>query len=149
MAEDLKLLALDAEDLTMLSAYCQDAVLRVEDSIYNPSDKRLLLGINRFAWEAKPIRRFFKKQHERRRSVLQLDRISALRSRGFDREDKDAVLSILAITFHDRADDNPSGTVTVTFSGKAVLQADVECIEARLTDQGAAWGALAKPRHKG
>ena len=100
MANDLKLLALDEEDLTVLSAHCQDAVLRVEDLMFSNRDKRLLLGINRFAWEAQPARRFFKKQHERRRAVLQIDRVQALRSKGFDRDDKGKVLSILTITFH-------------------------------------------------
>jgi len=147
MAEDLKLLALDSEDLTVVSAHLQDAVLRVEDLVFSGSDGKLILGLNRFAWEAKPVRRLLSKQYERRRSILQIDRITKLRSKGFDRNDKDAVLSILTVSFHNENTDDPSGMITVTFSGEASMQIEVECIEVRLSDQGGAWAASGRPRH--
>ena len=147
MAQDLKLLALDAEDLTVVSAHLQDAVLRVEDLVFSGGDGKLVLGLNRFAWEARPVRRFLSKQYERRRSILQIDRITKLRSKGFARDDKDVVLSILTVSFHTENADDPSGMITLTFSGEASIQVEVECIEVRLSDQGGAWAASGKPRH--
>ncbi|MGI9356589.1 MAG: DUF2948 family protein [Rhizobiaceae bacterium] len=147
MTKDLKLLAMDAEDLTVVSAHLQDAVMRVEDLVFSGGDGKLLLGLNRFTWEAKPVRRFFSRQYGRRRSILQIDRITGLRSKGVDRSNKDAVLSILTVTFHSENVDDPSGVITITFSGEASLQARVECIEVRLSDQGGAWAASSHPRH--
>ena len=48
---DLKLLALDSEDLEVISATTQDAVIRVRDMGYARGDKRFALLMNRYAWE--------------------------------------------------------------------------------------------------
>ena len=61
----LKLLALDDEDLRVVSAHVQDAVLRVADIDYRPAEKRIVLAMNRFVWEAP--RRLFRRHDERRR----------------------------------------------------------------------------------
>ena len=50
-AAPLKLAALDAEDLEILSAHLQDAILKVRDLHWLPSEKRFVLEMNRFAWE--------------------------------------------------------------------------------------------------
>ena len=49
---DMKLQALDAEDLGVVSAQCQDATVRVADLAYVPADKRFVLVCNRFDWLA-------------------------------------------------------------------------------------------------
>ena len=46
-----KLVALDAEDLAVVSAHCQDAVLKLRDARFFPSERRFVLELNRFAWE--------------------------------------------------------------------------------------------------
>jgi hypothetical protein len=44
----LKLLALDEEDLQVVSSHLQDAVVRVGDMAYVPSQKRFAAILNRF-----------------------------------------------------------------------------------------------------
>lgn len=139
----LRLAALDEEDLKVVSAHVQDAVMKVGDIDYQPGANRLLLPVNRFAWEIP--QRFFRRHNERRNAVLQFDRVTAMRSSGFDRGDKDAVLAMLAINFEET--EAPSGLVEIVFSGDAAIRLDVECIEARLTDLGAAWQAASRPAH--
>jgi hypothetical protein len=143
---DLKLIALDEEDLSILSAHLQDAVVRVGDIVYEAPHKRFALLLNRFDWtavtEAKP-----KQPYKRCRSGLRLERVSAVRSLNIDRSDKDAVLSLLAITF--APEEPPSGTVTLHFSGGMAIELTVECVEAELRDLGAAWATTARPRHPG
>ena len=48
---DLKLLALDSEDLDVISATTQDAIVRVGDMGFAKADKRFALLMNRYAWE--------------------------------------------------------------------------------------------------
>ena len=48
----LKLLALDVEDLQVVSSHLQDAVVRVGDMAYVPSQKRFAAILNRFDWES-------------------------------------------------------------------------------------------------
>jgi hypothetical protein len=143
--QPLKLVALDEQDLAIVSAHVQDAVMKVGDIAWLPAETRLLLTMNRFAWEKK-TRLFFSRAHERRRSVLHFERVTHVKSTGIDRERADDVLCLLAIRFI--ATEPPAGRIELDFAGGATLVLDVECIEARLSDLGAAWQATAKPRHK-
>lgn len=141
---DLKLAAFDEEDLGVISAQVQDAVLTVADIDWRPAEKRLLVAMNRFAWDAP--HRFLRRDSERRRAVLQFDRVGAVRTAGINRARGGEVLSVLALRFIPGA--APSGAIEIVFSGSAALRADVECIEARLTDLGSRWQAASRPRHE-
>lgn len=142
----LKLVALDEEDLAVLSAHLQDAVVKVGDLVFQPGDRRFALAMNRFAWEKEPKRRTFRPvPHERRRSILHFDRVQSVKAAGIDRSRPNDVLSLLAVDF--TAATQPSGTIELIFSGEAAIRLDVECIEARLTDLGAAWETPTRPSH--
>lgn len=138
----LKLAALDADDLTVISACMQDSVLKTGEIAFAPAEMRLILPVNRFAWEKAGGRLSIP---ERRRSVLHFDRVVAVKSANIDRGSPDKVLSILAVRFE--PSEAPAGTVEVTFAGGGALRFDVECIEAQLADLGPAWAAKAKPKH--
>lgn len=137
---DLKLTALDAQDLEVISASMQDAVLKAGDIRYLKREKKLALVARRFAWEAQD------KANKRRLTGLHFGRVLAVRSQGINRDAKDAVLSLLSITFTPQ--EEPAGTIAVTFSGGATLHLDVECIEARLADLGPAWETRHRPSHE-
>ena len=133
----LKLLALDSEDLEVISAHLQDAVVRVGDLAYLPKEGRFAAVLNRFAWE--------EKGKERRRTGLDFSRVKSAKLYGIDLKQEDQVLNLLAIQFTSL--EAPSGIIELTFSGDMILSLDVECIEARMTDLGGAWEAGLKPRH--
>lgn len=139
----LRLVALDADDLAVISAHVQDAVLKVGDLSYLPKERRFALLMNRFAWEAARDGR--RPVYERRRAALHFDRVLAVRSMHLRRGAADAVLEILAIGFE--PEDAPAGHITLTFAGGAAIRLTVECIEAQLADLGAAWQTKAKPTH--
>lgn len=139
----LKLIALDADDLSVISAHCQDAVLKAGDIEYFPGEGRVVLAMNRFVWETALGKR---KLYERRRSVLHFARVTKVSTLGIDRRRKDTVLSLLAITFSPGA--APSGTVELVFAGGLAMRLDVECIEAQLADLAAAWQTGSRPRHE-
>ena len=143
IATPLKLCAFDEEDLAVLSAHTQDAVLKVGDMVYLPQEGRFALAMNRFIWEKAADGK--RKAFERRRSVLSFDRVRTVRSSRIDRERPDAVLELLAISFETA--DTPAGKVTLVFAGGGAVQLDVEVIEARLADLGAAWATSARPEH--
>lgn len=137
---DLKLLALDAEDLDVISATTQDAVLRVADMGYAKADQRFALLMNRYAWEAGAG-----KTGMRKRTALHFDRVTAVRTAGFDTNAVDGTLELLTIRFTET--EAPSGHVDLAFAGGGTIRLDVEVLEARLQDLGAAWAARAKPEH--
>ncbi|MEP0944955.1 MAG: DUF2948 family protein [Rhizobiaceae bacterium] len=148
MANNLKLMALDADDLLVISAYAQDSVLLSAEIEYDPKKGLLFLPINRFVWEAPSARRLFFKKYERRRSVLHFSKVSSLKSQGVDQGNSTEVQSLLSITFSaSEKDGDPGGQIQLNFGGGGGLMLEVECIEAQLTDLGAAWKASSKPRH--
>lgn len=141
--EDLKLIALDPEDLGVLSCHLQDAVMRIGDMAFVKPDMRFAAIINRFDWEGAVSEA--NRDFQRRRAGLRFERVKAARVQGLDLQQKEQVLALLAVTFE--AGDEPSGAVTLHFAGGAAVRLEVECIEAELRDLGAAWGARTKPAH--
>lgn len=140
----LKLLALDEEDLKIVSAHVQDAVLRVGDLKFDAAAKQFILPMYRFAWEKEASQR--RPQPERRNSLLHFDRVSSASASGISRDKPDEVLSLLAVTYS--PSDAPSGTVDLVFAGGGTIRLEVECVEARLADLGGAWEASSRPAHK-
>lgn len=139
---DLKLLALDAEDLEVLSAHAQDAVVRVVDMGYARRDRRFALLMNRYDWsEDKP-----RSKGMRKRAGLHFNHVETVAYSGFDPAAPEGVLNLLAVTFTPAAD-VVSGTVELAFAGGGTVRLGVECLEARLADLGSAWAAAAKPAH--
>ena len=138
-AEPLKLIALDADDLSVISAHLQDAVLKRGDIAWLPGEKRFALALRRFDWEGAA-----QGQKRRRLSALHFERVTAARSTKIAADD--AVLSLLAVTFTG-SDDDPAGQVTLHFSDGAAIRLDVECIEAQMKDLGPIWEAVATPAH--
>jgi hypothetical protein len=138
----LKLLALDSEDIQVVSAHLQDAVVKVGDIVWRPAEQRLVVGVNRFDWEsAQGDRPVFR----RRRAALRLERVRSLKCRGIDPAEKAAVLNLLAVEFDET--DAPAGIVQLIFSGGAALRLEVECPEIELADLGPVWTTTACPAH--
>ncbi|MCP4384076.1 MAG: DUF2948 family protein [Hyphomicrobiales bacterium] len=141
-ADSLKLAALDEEDLSVISACVQDAVMKVGDLTYLSQERRFALAVNRFNWERADSKA---RSYERRRAALVFDRVTAVSTASLRRDLPDAVLSLLAIQFEET--DAPAGRILLLFAGGGVVRLDVECIEARFADLGAAWATSARPSH--
>jgi len=140
---DLKLIALDSEDLEVVSAHLQDAVIRVPDMGFARSDARFAILMNRFDWSQTAGRR---SKGLRKRAALHFEHVLSAATAGFDPAAPEGVLELLAITFS--PGDAPAGTIELSFAGGGTVRLAVECIEARLTDLGAAWAAAAIPAHR-
>jgi hypothetical protein len=143
--ERLRLIALDADDLAVLSAHAQDAVMKVGDMHWLPREKHFVAAMNRFAWEAIRGGRVRRRNYQRRRAALHFARVLGIRSSGIDRAAADTVLSLLALRFEEA--EPPSGEVVLEFSGGAAIRLKVECLEAQLSDLGPAWSTAHAPRH--
>lgn len=138
----LKLMALDREDLQVISSCCQDAVLKVGDLDFLVSQKQFTLLLNRFAWELEGKT----KTPERRKSVLHFKQVNSVKVSGIDRTHKEMILSLLAVLFKEA--DEPSGEIELVFAGDGAIKLNVECIEAQLSDLPAAWEAKGRPSHE-
>lgn len=140
----LKLVALDKDDIEIVSAHLQDAVIKSGDVSWRPSERRLVIPLNRFDWEAA---NGGSPEFRRARAVLRFDRVLACKCRNCSNCEagKEQVLNLLAVSFEET--DQPAGVVTLMFSGGAALRLEVECLEAELADLGPSWATDCCPEH--
>jgi hypothetical protein len=131
MTGQRKLIALDADDLAVISAHVQDAAVQVADIIWRQSEKRLVIGMSRLDWdqtiagEVTPRRLL---------AALRFDRVLACKSRDIDLEAPVASLELLGIEFH--PGEAPGGSAVLMFASGGALRLDVECLEVELADLG-------------
>jgi hypothetical protein len=126
-----KLIALDPDDLAVISAHVQDAAVRTGDIIWRQSEKRLVVGMNRLDWdqavsgEVTPRRLV---------AALRFDRVLACKSRDIDLETPETALELLGIEFY--PGEAPGGSAVLMFADGGALRLDVECLEVELADLG-------------
>jgi hypothetical protein len=126
-----KLIALDADDLAVISAHVQNALVQTGDIIWRQSEKRLVIGMNRLDWE-----QALDGETEPRRLIaaLRFDRVLSCKSRNIDLDAPDTALELLGIDFH--PGEAPAGSAVLMFSHGGALRLDVECLECELADLG-------------
>ncbi len=141
----LKLAALDAEDLAVISAHMQDAVLLVGDMKFMPGRGQFAAAANRFDWEHAENGHGERKNFQRQRTGLHFNRVLSARAMGINQGRDDGVLELLSITFE--AGEAPSGEIILNFAGGGTLRLTVECIEVQMSDLGTEWETQSKPEH--
>jgi len=127
----LKLIALDADDLAVISAHVQDARVQTSDIIWRQDEKRLVVGMNRLDWEQTLAG---ETSPRRLIAALRFDRVLSCKSRNIDLQAPETVLEMLGIEFH--LGDAPGGSAVLMFSRGEALRLDVECLECELSDLG-------------
>src|SRR5476651_2524420 len=86
-AVKVKLRAEDEEDLAVVSAFLQDALVPVAEMAFLPDEQRFVLVVNRFMWERKPLDK--KGRCERTLTGIAFDAVTAVQVRGFERSKGD------------------------------------------------------------
>ena len=131
MNAQLKLIALDADDLAVISTHVQDARVQTADIVWRQGEKRLVVGMSRLDWE-----QTLAGETAPRRLVaaLRFDRVLACKSRNIDLEAPETVLKLHGIEFH--PGEAPGGSAVLLFNQGGALRLDVECLECQLTDLG-------------
>jgi hypothetical protein len=131
-SSQLKLIALDADDLAVISAHVQDARVETGDIVWRQAEKRLVVGLHRLDWEqtlsGEPV-------PGRLIAALRFDRVLACKSRSIPIDTPETALELIGIEFYPGSE-SPSGSVVLMFTRGGMLRLDVECLECALTDLG-------------
>ena len=127
----LKLIALDADDLAVISAHVQDARVRPSDILWREREKRLVIGMSRLDWEQAILG---EPKPRRLTTALRFDRVLACKARNIDLAQPKAALDLVGIEFHPT--EAPSGCALLIFADGGALRLDLECLECELTDLG-------------
>ena len=138
MSSNLKLIAQDEEQLTIISSLTQDSIIKTNEMGYDNKTKRFVLLMNRYRHEEEDPSRI--------RCAIHFDYADSVKSIGIEKQSNDEILVLLAIRFESKV--KPSGSIFLEFSNNKSITIDVESIEAFLTDMGDSWKIPNKPVHE-
>jgi hypothetical protein len=136
----LRLRAEDQDDLAVISACLQDALVSVADLAYDREAQRFVLVANRFRWECTADGA--DGEFERILCGLSFEGVEHVAFRGFRRSERERILSLLAI----RQEDD-GAAVDLAFAGGATVRLKAAQIRCRLRDLGEPWPTSWQPGH--
>lgn len=138
----LKLRAEDADDLAVLSACLQDAVIAIRETTYLPAEKRFVFVANRFRWEDADRERPAEGNpiYERVHCGVCFEAVTAVRQRGLVQSRKGQIVSLLAI-------EKGEGTIDLIFSAGIVIRLEVDEILCHVQDLNEPWPTQWRPSH--
>jgi len=140
---NLKLLALNGEDLKVLSAHLQDSVILVKDMIFLKKSRTFLMMVNRFMWE--DVERGIFRENKRIRCAVKFENVLEVKSRNISQKKKDKILELLSI---DSEVKNNKKELLITFAGNNEIILMVEEINILLDDVGLPWKVKHVPKHE-
>ena len=141
---NLKLLGKNQEDLKVISAYLQDSVLIIKDTVFLKQNRTFVMIVNRFMWE--DVEKGVFRQNKRIRSAVKFDEVIKVESRNINQKNKSKPLECLAIkcgSFFDEA-----YKIKIFFAGDSIITITSEVIEITLHDLGKPWHVKQTPLHK-
>ena len=141
---NLKLLANDEKDLSVFSAYLQDAIIIAQDIKFLLKNKTFACIFNRFMWEDAEQGVF--RDNRRVRSALVFKNVLNVKSQNINIKKKSTILEFLAIKISKLKNDNYN--LKLIFSGGGVISLEIEFIESTLEDFSKSWTTKHKPKHK-
>ena len=140
----LRLRALDRDDLQVVAACLQDALVPLREMAFMAEDQRFLAAFNRFQWErlADPgdVADLTLCQ-----SVLRINHVQAVQYRGLDDELDGLKFELLTIMTEPA--DGGGFFITLLFAGDVALRLKVRDLAVSLQDFGDSWTADVVPRH--
>ena len=142
--KNLKLIARTVEDLRVVSAHLQDAIVNINDIANLKKNKILLLQLNRFMWE--DVEKGLLRKNKRIRTILKFENVINVKSKNINLAGEDKFLDFLTIETNQMIDNNYE--MKILFAGDSILKVTAEVIEVTLDDQGEAWDTKNKPKHK-
>ena len=141
---NLKLIGKNIEDLQVISAYCQDSVVKLKDIVFLKKNRTFVMMLNRFMWEDAEKGAF--RQNKRIRCAIKFDEVLEVKSKKINQKNKNRLLECLAIKCNETISNNYE--INFFFAGGGIITLISEFIEVVMHDLGAAWNVKYFPKHK-
>lgn len=140
MAVRLKLRARDADDLAVVAACLQDAVLPLAEMAFQPARKRFVMVASRFKWEDAEGERVEGRIYERVHSGIRFDGVRGVRVRGLEQGSRTRILSLLTV-------ESGEGHIDLVFSGGGMIRLETDRILCHVEDIDEPWPTQWRPSH--
>lgn len=143
----IRLLARDEEDLKIVSACLQDAIVPIGDMGYLPDERRFALVVNRFKWETAGKPRpgpsaddDAAAPFERTHCGVRVEEVAAVRFRGIDLKDRGQILELLSVVVVE-------GGLALHFAGGGCVRLEGTGWLCIVEDLGEPWPTASLPSH--
>ena len=146
----LRLKAAGRDDLEVLSALLQDAIIPGEDMFHDQRGRRFVMVVNRFCWDQPPVRGVTSEDggpvYQRRLCGVQIRGVRTVRQSGMPSDRRSALFNLLAV----KAVENETSDgerIELLFSGGAALQLDLDGLSVIAEDIDAGQPTPNRPAH--
>ena len=156
--QSVRLMAKDAEDLAIVASCLQDALVPLSEMRFLKAEKRFVMLVNRFRWEHGEPQKGngggdasfddAAAGNQRINSGLCIDHVTAVRSRGIDREKPGKFHSLMTLSLA-TPDQGGAHVLNLVFAGGGVIRLEIEDLSVFLQDFGEAWPTQWRPDHDG
>ena len=144
MSERLRLRAVDADDLQVIAACLQDALIPLGEMAYMAEERRFLAAFCRFCRERS--RAPEGTDLAMCQTALAIEEVETVRFRGIDPKLGGVRFELLTILAETDADGRH--WITLVFAGDIAIQVQARAIKVTLSDFGEPWPAGATPCHE-
>ena len=141
--KNLKLLATSDDDLRVIAAHLQDAIVSVKDTASLKKNRIFLIQLNRFMWE--DVEKGVFRKNKRIRTILKFDNVTSVLAKNININDNKIFLDFLTIESNLLPD--KSYEIKLIFSKDSVIKIKAEVIDVTLDDQGLPWETQTQPKH--
>jgi len=141
--KNLKLLATSDDDLRVIAAHLQDAIVSVKDIASLKKNRIFLIQLNRFMWE--DVEKGVFRKNKRIRTILKFDNVTSVLAKNININDNKIFLDFLTIESNLLPD--KSYEIKLIFSKDSVIKIKAEVIDVTLDDQGLPWETQTQPKH--
>lgn len=139
-----RVMAADSEDLAIVAAYLQDAVLPAREMTYDADAKRFVAILSRFRWERLEAPDLVSEDggplYERVHTALRFEDVAKVRSVNLDRADGGLIMELLSIGWTE-------GEAELVFAGDKRIRLDVGRLSCHVEDLGEPWTTPFRPNH--
>jgi hypothetical protein len=137
----LKLKAKDAEDIQVIAAILQDAIVPIGDMTYDAAAKKFILVVNRFRWERmNSMDGDQQPACERICCAVHIEGVADVKTQQLDLTARGTMLDLLTLMVSDNA-------LLLVFAGGARLRLAVDDWSMKLEDFGEPWPVTCTPCH--
>lgn len=142
----VRLRAEDADDLEVIGAMVQDALVPLADIAWLRDENRFVLVVNRFMWEragetvASGESEEPAEAYSRVHGVLSVHDVRSVQVRGIDQTDREQLLNILAVT-------GGPDHVQIEFAGSGTIRIETGSLRCYFEDLGEPWPTRWRPDH--
>ena len=152
LAGQLRLLARDEDDVAVVSALLQDAIIPGADMEFNRKTGQFIIVANRFCWEVSPLDGVASSEgklvHERRLCGICIRHVTAAQHHNWPDMRQDALFNLLALRHVDMAEQAGEGVgLQFEFSGGSSLRLLTDEIDITLADLDAGHPTSLQPAH--